>query len=121
MDPHDYYYDVPSDLVLENCIEGADWSAGSDDGPFQTAVTAFEIPLAADNIFLISRGRFSSGFVKVATSSDQAKDSVKFDVVAKYRREDELDLAKACLTSRDGNQQGVGVFVSHLMLTSLTR
>jgi len=59
---------------------------------------------------LISRGRFSRGFVRVATSSDQAKDSVTFDVVAKYRREEERDLAKACLTSRDGNQQGVGVF-----------
>lgn len=112
MDPNDYYYDVPSDLVLENCVQGEDWSVGSDDGRFKTAIATFEIPLSADNIFLISRGRFSGGFVQVITSSDQAKDSVTFDVVAKYRREEERDLARACLTSRADNQQGVGVFVS---------
>ena len=110
---HDYYYDIPSDLVLENCIEGAGWSRREDDGYFSSATATFDVDLSAANIYLLSRGGFSSGKVNVITSPEQPKETATIDVVAKYRNEGVLDWAKAFLTSRPQNQKGVGIFVSH--------
>ncbi|KAF9479398.1 hypothetical protein BDN70DRAFT_878881 [Pholiota conissans] len=110
MGDHDYYYDIPSDLILENCVEGDGWSVGEDDGPFSSASATFDVDLTVDNIYLLSRGRFSGGIVNVITSSEQPKEFVTIDVVVKYRRHDMLDWAKACFTSRPQNQKGVGIF-----------
>lgn len=110
---YDGIYEIPSYIVTDTCVQGSEWTDGPDNGQhFKTSRTSFEIPLSADNIFFLSRGSLSAGFVELVTSSDQAKDSVTINVIAEYHREYIRDLAKACLVSRDGNQQGVGLFVS---------
>lgn len=107
-------YEIPSDIVTDTCVQGREWIHGPDNGVnySKTSRTSFEIPLSADNIFFLSRGALSAGVVELVTSPNQAKDSVTINVVAEYHREYIRDLAKACLVSRDGNQQGVGLFVS---------
>ncbi|KJA28698.1 hypothetical protein HYPSUDRAFT_61555 [Hypholoma sublateritium FD-334 SS-4] len=111
-DMHDgTVYEIPSDIVTNTCIQGSEWTDGPDNGQhFKTARTSFEIPLSADNIFFVSRGSLSAGLIEFVTSADQPKDSVTVNVIAEYHREYIRDLAKACLVSRDGNQQGVGLF-----------
>ncbi|KAF9476877.1 hypothetical protein BDN70DRAFT_147824 [Pholiota conissans] len=103
-------YEIPSDIVVENCIKGAGWSRREDAGYLSSATATFDIDLSADNIYLLSRGCFSSGTVNVTTSSEQPKETATIDVVAEYRGEGMLDLARVCLTSRLQNQKGVGIF-----------
>ncbi len=107
-------YEIPSNIITDTCVQGREWIHAPDNGAkyLKTSRTSFEIPLSADNIFFLSRGALSAGVVELVTSPNQAKDSVTINVVAEYHREYVRDLTKACLVSRDGNQQGVGLFVS---------
>lgn len=114
MHNNDWHYDVPADLPLESCVQGDKWNIEEHDGGgfWHRASTSFDIPVSADNIFLLSRGWLSAGLVEIKTSADQSKETVTFDIVAEYHREYIRNLAKACVASREGNQHGVGIFVS---------
>ncbi|KJA17296.1 hypothetical protein HYPSUDRAFT_70850 [Hypholoma sublateritium FD-334 SS-4] len=113
-DIHDdhWHYDVPSDTVLDGCVQGSEWTKDRYRGTksYDLARTSFDLPLSADNLFMLSRGWLSGGSVSLVTSPEQAKDTVTVNVVASYRQEYVRSLAKACLVSRAGNQQGVGIF-----------
>lgn len=109
-----WHYDVPSDLVLDDCVQGSEWTKDKDSSTkhYHFARTSFDLPLSNDNLFVLSRGWLSGGTLKLVTSPDQAKDIVTVNVGASYHQEYIRSLAKACLVSRAGTQQGVGIFVS---------
>jgi hypothetical protein len=112
---------IPPEYNTTSCVNGADW--GSHDGmdgrsmdyPF-AAGASFELPLAADLLFVLSRGAQSGGRVQVITSPF-ASDYVTVDVTMRYRSRDALRLAGACLLTKREGEYGVGIFVriSHLI------
>ncbi len=76
--------------------------------------TSFTLPLSSDNLFVLSRGSLSGGTLNIVTSSSQAKDTVTVDIRGIYHQAYVINLTKACLVSRVGNENGVGIFVSRI-------
>lgn len=94
-------------------MQGNKWNTEADNQGWHRSSVSFDIPISADNIFLLSRGFLSAGEVEIVTSADQSKDIVTFYIVAKYYGESTIDLARACVAFREGgNHHGVGIFVS---------
>jgi hypothetical protein len=59
----------------------------------------------------MGRGVFATGKINFVQSED-VSDSVQVGVTARFRRQEHLDAAKACLlTGGEGEQSGVGLFV----------
>ncbi|KAJ7661758.1 hypothetical protein B0H17DRAFT_1093877 [Mycena rosella] len=105
---------IPSDVSVDHCAE---WShVGESDAvedfPY-SADTSFQLPVASDTLFLLSRsvgrGVFVAGRVNFLQSED-ILDTVQVDVTAHFWREEHLDGAKACLLSREKDQNGIGIF-----------
>lgn len=98
---------------MGDCIQGSEWTKDGYRGikSYDFSGTSFDLSLSSDNLFVLSRGWLSGGVLVLVTSRDQAKDTVTVNVTANYHQEYVRTLAKACLVSRAGNQQGVGIFV----------
>ncbi|KAJ6598593.1 hypothetical protein B0H10DRAFT_2231652 [Mycena sp. CBHHK59/15] len=106
---------VPSNVVIDHCAEWSDGVTSGSEFPYSSDV-GFELPVSSETLFLISREAmrrgsiFSTGRVNYV-QSDDASESVTVDITAFYWTEEHLNAAKACLLKRDGNENGVGIFV----------
>lgn len=78
------------------------------------AETFFELPLSSETLFFLSRGDRLAGAIQVKTSADQAPDSASVHILIRYRTHIIIERTKACLVKRNANENGVGLFVSHL-------
>ncbi|KAJ7643275.1 hypothetical protein B0H17DRAFT_1104430 [Mycena rosella] len=105
---------ISSDVSVVHCAE---WSRvgesdAVEDFPY-SADTSFELPVASDTLFLLSRsvgrGVFAAGHVNFLQSED-VSDTVQVDVTAHFWLEEHLDGAKACLLTREKDQNCVGIF-----------
>ncbi|KAK7013835.1 54S ribosomal protein L16, mitochondrial [Favolaschia claudopus] len=109
------HWPIPTDMSAD-C---ASWSDSVETDPDITeefpysAEAAFELPVSADTLFLLSRshGRrpFSSGNINYVQSGE-VSDSIKVDITAYFWHEKYLDASKACLLKRDDDHTGVGIF-----------
>jgi hypothetical protein len=106
-------YPIPHDLTLEHCVQSDEWSEPelAADGHL-TSDSSFDLSLSSENLFVISRGHWSGGVLKVVTSPEQAQDKATVHVEVKYYREQIRDLAKVCYVTREEGETGVGIFVS---------
>ncbi|KDR84319.1 hypothetical protein GALMADRAFT_237095 [Galerina marginata CBS 339.88] len=110
----DWDYTVPGGISLQECVQGEEWSP-SDGGsskprfPFYSE-TSFTLPISSETLFFVSRGQRLIGAVDVVTSKEQAQDSATVRVTVGYHREEVRDLAKACVLSRNDDENGVGFF-----------
>jgi len=77
-----------------------------------TSKSSFDLSLASENLFAISRGHWSGGVLTVMTSPEQAQDTATVHVEVKYYQERLRDLAKVCYVAREEGETGVGIFVS---------
>ncbi|KAJ7876367.1 hypothetical protein B0H14DRAFT_3543822 [Mycena olivaceomarginata] len=101
----------PPDMSVDAC---AAWSVVEFSG---TASARFELPVDSDAQFLIWRGvpgfdtrdLFWPGDVHYSQSKE-VSDSIRVDITAWFRDEDELNNAKACPVSRAGDERGAGIF-----------
>lgn len=85
---------------------------------FRRTSASFDLPLSADNLFLLARGSRSHGSVNVETS--KTGDSVKVHVSASYYDPEILKSgAEVCLVKRKNNEVGVGIFVRDCNLNKL--
>jgi hypothetical protein len=115
-------YPIPPDITVEQCTDWSDPDAQH--SPLRepySATTSFNLPFPSEKLFLLSRGA-TSGLVKIVQSPDIVEDEgvVEVEVVARYRYPSALDYVKVCSIARDGDQNGVGIFVSyHLIRSSL--
>jgi hypothetical protein len=121
-------YPVPSNVALGHCVSGNGWfdeslanrnisQATLPSSRFpHSAETSFDLPLSADNLFLLARGPQSYGAVNVASSSNIG-DQTKVHVTVSYYDRDVLKSgAKVCLIKRKNNEIGVGIFVRNYTL-----
>ncbi|KAF9460719.1 hypothetical protein BDZ94DRAFT_1169062, partial [Collybia nuda] len=70
---------------------------------------SFDLPISADNIFLLARGSQSHGTVNIETS--ETGDDIKVHVTVSYFDRDILKPgAKVCLIQRKNGGVGVGIF-----------
>ena len=109
-----WHYDIPSDMVIDECIQGSEWSVQEVNGIrfHHSASTSFNLSRSIDNLFVVSRGWLSADALQLVTSSDQAKNTVTVTVRAAYHQEYARDLVKACLVHSAGMKRGIGIFVS---------
>ncbi|KAJ7230024.1 hypothetical protein GGX14DRAFT_538287 [Mycena pura] len=115
----DLEWPFPPDVEVVKCAQWSD-NDGSDafydkDYPY-SADASFKLPVSSDTLFLLSRsvarnhgGVISAGEVEYI-QSDDVSDNVKVDITARYRDQEYLDATKVCLLTRDGDQNGVGIF-----------
>ncbi|KAJ7511159.1 hypothetical protein B0H11DRAFT_1700386, partial [Mycena galericulata] len=107
---------IPPDITVDHCAEWSNIGESDESEQFPySADVHFELPLSADNLFLISRsvrhrGVFAAGRVNYVQSEDLESDSVQVDITARFWLEEYLDASKACLLKRDENETGVGIF-----------
>ncbi|KAJ7073047.1 hypothetical protein C8F01DRAFT_1225807 [Mycena amicta] len=97
-----------------------DADAGSDPMYPFSAQASFELPVDADNIFLLTRSRirkhpgaiFSAGSVEVLQTSAR-DDTIKVDVTAQFRNHTHLEASRVCRLERrteEAEEHGVGIF-----------
>jgi hypothetical protein len=112
-------YPIPPDITVDQCADWSDVQRSSFREPY-SSTTSFDLPFPSDKLFLLSRGA-SGGSVTIVQSSDLAEEDgvVKVEVVARYRYASALDYVRVCLIARDGDENGVGIFVSCSILSSI--
>lgn len=76
------------------------------------------LPVDSDVLYFISKGSMSHGLVNIADDGDVDAKSIKVDITFVYDHEEDLDLAKVCLLQPEEGHNGVGIFVSTLLLYS---
>ena len=110
-------YLIPPDVNIIVCTDWSDMDSLGNPRHIRPeprlAKTTFTLPFPSENLFLLSRGS-SVGKVNVVQSSSITEDDgvVKVDVEVKYRRPSALQHVKVCSISREGDENGVGIFVS---------
>ncbi|KAJ7478249.1 hypothetical protein FB451DRAFT_1032641, partial [Mycena latifolia] len=105
---------IPSDVAIDHCAEWSNVGELDADEEFPySADTSFELPVAANTLFLLSRhlGRgFLVGGRVIFLQSEDVSDTVNVDVTAQFWHQEHLDATKACLLAHDGDKSGVGLF-----------
>ncbi|KAJ7816716.1 hypothetical protein B0H13DRAFT_2459744, partial [Mycena leptocephala] len=108
---------IPPDVSFYHCAEWSDIgeSAAIEPLPYSASV-AYELPLSANALFLISRsvgpggpGMFSKGQVHYS-QSEHVTGSVQVDITVHFGSKGDLNATKACLLTREKDEKGVGVF-----------
>lgn len=119
-------YSVPPDIHLDQCIQGRDWKSSNtsktvsgvgDSDEWVWGVTTYDLPVSAESLLVISRGRDLTGTVEIETSPHQSKDHATVRVLMSSSSEDILERTKACLIKRREDEYGVGIFVSSSCLS----
>ncbi|KAF9523870.1 hypothetical protein CPB83DRAFT_651900 [Crepidotus variabilis] len=112
---------IPDDVALSHCASSDDWEVEDRVTDFDwklrfpyQSTTHFDIPLAPDTLWFVTKGISSVGSLNIVTSPDQPKDKITYYVTAHYYKEEVRDLADVCIiTKKDNeNQEGVGIFTS---------
>lgn len=104
----------PGDGEPEHCLDGFDWVRDKQNPPVEVSPgyfeleSSFSLPVDAKALYLLSRGRWSYGGLKVQASDDV--DDVLVKVTAAYNDQELIDSAKVCLLSRGDEESGLGVF-----------
>lgn len=120
-------------MNIDHCIEGDKWTPIRDVGlslqaAFDALIsddkwdesnflqhgveTSFNLPVASDTLFFVSRGQNWNGAIRVKMSSEQANDSANVHIVLRYNHQKAINYTKACLMERRIDENGVGLFVS---------
>ena len=75
--------------------------------------TSFDLPFPSQKLFLLARGPVG-GSVKIVQSPYRAESEgvVTVEVVTKYWFASDLEFIRVSKMSRDGDENGVGIFVS---------
>ncbi|KAF9479396.1 hypothetical protein BDN70DRAFT_878879 [Pholiota conissans] len=109
--PH-FEYDIPSGLLLSDCVQGSAWIPHWSDDSSMGAHAAFDLSLEDAELFLISRGQLSSGTLDVITSPTQPSNTVRIVVDVHYAVEEAREMAMACKMARalGDEPEGVGIF-----------
>jgi hypothetical protein len=113
---------VLSDGPVQRCVGGEDWlqssSPGSSQYP-QSASVVFDLPVASDALYLLARGSLAHGSAKILDSEEDG-DNVKVEVAVSYHTQEALNRAKVCSLQRKSRENGVGIFVSVLLVSICT-
>uniref|UniRef100_A0A8H7Y943 Uncharacterized protein n=1 Tax=Psilocybe cubensis TaxID=181762 RepID=A0A8H7Y943_PSICU len=113
---------VSSDLNLGNCVSGKSWNQARRTSPFAllrlnfggdaqaSGSTNFTLPISSDALLFLSRGQNLGGSITIITSPTQSFQSATINVQATSNSQQGLQQTKACLLTRNANENGVGVF-----------
>ncbi|KAF8838149.1 hypothetical protein BDN67DRAFT_907879 [Paxillus ammoniavirescens] len=76
----------------------------------RSAQTSFNLPVHSDELYLISRGLYQRGKVKVKQSADVERKNVVVDIRVAYHHDQALGRAKVCKLRKDEGKIGVGIY-----------
>lgn len=100
--------------------QGANWSGrNSQDRNFRheqySCKSSFDLPFPSNKLFLLARGPIG-GSAKILQCFDRTEDEgvVKVEVVARYSHASDLDFINVCNVTREGDENGIGIFASQL-------
>ncbi|KIJ04915.1 hypothetical protein PAXINDRAFT_94132 [Paxillus involutus ATCC 200175] len=101
-------------LVLRH-VEGLNWTSYQSKPDWaprypRGAQTSFNLPVHSDELYLISRGSYQHGKVKVKQSADVEWKNVVVDVRVAYHHDQALGRAKVCKLRKEESKIGVGIY-----------
>jgi hypothetical protein len=117
-----YPYSLPLAIIASLFMaeypgwQSASWSSTSRQQGQFSCKTSFELPFPSQKLFLLARGPVG-GSVKIIQSptyraSGMDEGVVMVEVAAIYWHVSDLDFIRVSRISRDGDENGVGIFVS---------
>ena len=98
----------PEDGRAIHCVKGRgrSWSPSS-----PPELLTFDIPLNSSAIYILARGRQTTGEVKVVPHQRNS-DEITVEIVTQYHEWDTFMGTTICLMERKEGERGVGIFVS---------
>lgn len=115
----------PEDGTILHRIDSANWTHYESNPTWPTpprpqfnypygAQTTFMLPVDADSLYLIARGAYQHGKVKLKQSDSVESGSVRVDVRAAYYDQRALARVTLCKFSRTDNEHGIGIYTPQL-------
>lgn len=115
----------PEDGTILHRIDSANWAHYESNPTWPTpprpqfnypygAQTTFMLPVDADSLYLIARGAYQHGKVKLRQSDSVESGSVRVDVRAAYYDQRALARVTLCKFSRTDNEHGIGIYTPQL-------
>ncbi|KAJ3508822.1 hypothetical protein NLJ89_g5547 [Agrocybe chaxingu] len=103
----------PPDIELDQCVSKTGWRESDESWssfPY-SAETSFDLPVDATTLSLFAHGPWPAGKVTIVTSPDQQEDVVTYRIIVHYHREFVRDKAEVCSFTREGDENGVAIFM----------
>ncbi|KAI6027112.1 hypothetical protein EDC04DRAFT_172069 [Pisolithus marmoratus] len=111
----------PEDGTILDRIDSANWGHYESNPTWPTlprpqfnypygAYTTFTLPVNADSLYLIGRGAYQHGRVRVKQSDNIESGTVRVDVRAAYYEQRALARVTLCKFSRANNEHGIGIY-----------
>ncbi|KIO06839.1 hypothetical protein M404DRAFT_998920 [Pisolithus tinctorius Marx 270] len=115
----------PEDGTILHRIDSANWAHYESNPTWPTpprpqfnypygAQTTFMLPIDANSLYLIARGAYQHGKVKLKQSDSVESGSVRVDVRAAYYDQRALARVTLCKFSRTDNEHGIGIYTPQL-------
>lgn len=115
----------PEDGTVLHRVDAANWAHYESNPTWPTlprpqlnypygAQTTFTLPVDADSLYLIARGAYQHGRVRLRQSDNIESGSVRVDVRAAYYDQRALARVTLCRFNRPDNEHGVGIYTPRM-------